>query len=238
MITLLKAVSNSDTTFSVSSDASLPASNGVLLIGTEQITYAENYLGTLYGVIRGVNSTSAASHASGDAVTVVSYYLAGGVTSVHADSSSNLTGAVRLVSGSNVTLTQSGQDIMVAASGGAALARPVEAIIAGPFAASNNTFVDTPLTAAITLSSASNRCKITCMFFVQVHADDTGYHTIKRNSTAIGGSVGLMAGGAHTDGEMRTLVYIDTPGIAACTYTLQQKSASGQSLQTGLAAKT
>lgn len=73
-ILLLKAVSDSDTTFSVTADPSLPQSNGLLLIGTEKITYADNYMGTLYGVTRGVGGTSAAAHLAGVSLALTDFY--------------------------------------------------------------------------------------------------------------------------------------------------------------------
>jgi hypothetical protein len=236
-LTLLTAVGSSDTTLSITPDSSLPLVDGLLLIGTEQITYATNFGGTLYGVTRGVNSTSAASHAVGVSLSLLANFQgsATGVSSIHADSGANLTGAVRFVSGSNVTLTQSGQAITVAASGGTSVyLQAVQGTSTVATTASNNTFIDTTLTASITLSDAAHRVKVTAVFWTQVHADDIGYHTIKRNSTNIGSAtLGLCAGGAHTDGDQRSIVYIDTPATTSCTYTLQQRSGTGQSLQTG-----
>lgn len=51
-------------------------------------------------------------------VTAASSGSAGGVTSVHADANPNITGAVQLVSGTNVTLSQVGQAITITSSGG------------------------------------------------------------------------------------------------------------------------
>lgn len=77
MSILLKSISNSDTTVMFSEDASFPITNGVILIGTEQITYSVNYMGTLYGCVRGANSTSAASHTQGVTISLINFYQAG-----------------------------------------------------------------------------------------------------------------------------------------------------------------
>jgi len=74
MSTLLKAISNSDTTVWIQNDASFPLLNGVILIESEQIAYNSNYNGTLYGCVRGYNSTSAASHSLGVAVSFFAYF--------------------------------------------------------------------------------------------------------------------------------------------------------------------
>lgn len=75
-IVLLKDVSDSDTTFSVTADASLPQSNGLLLIGSEEITYTDNYMGTLYGITRGVNSTTPAPHLAGVSLSIRDFFSA------------------------------------------------------------------------------------------------------------------------------------------------------------------
>lgn len=74
MSTLLKSISNSDTTIMFSEDALFPVLDGVIQIGTEQISYDSNYMGTLYGCVRGFNSTSAASHTQGDTISLVGFY--------------------------------------------------------------------------------------------------------------------------------------------------------------------
>jgi hypothetical protein len=74
MSILLKSVSNTDTTLSVSDDASLPESEGVIKIGSEIITYDENYMGTLYGCGRGARSTSATSHSVNTSISLVDFY--------------------------------------------------------------------------------------------------------------------------------------------------------------------
>lgn len=74
MSTLLKSISDSDTTIMFSEDALFPVADGVILIGTEQINYTTNYMGTLYGCVRGVNSTSAAAHTQGATISLVDFY--------------------------------------------------------------------------------------------------------------------------------------------------------------------
>jgi len=51
-------------------------------------------------------------------ITSASNGTVGGVTAVHSDSNPDITGNVHLVSGTNVTLSQSGQDITINSSGG------------------------------------------------------------------------------------------------------------------------
>lgn len=65
------STTNSATTITVVSAAAFP-STGTVLIDSEQLTYTGKTSTTLTGATRGVNSTSAASHTSGAAVTVIS----------------------------------------------------------------------------------------------------------------------------------------------------------------------
>jgi hypothetical protein len=67
--TLSAAISVTDTTLTLASAANF-ALNGVIKIGTEQLTYnGVNYsTNTLTGLVRGYNGTTAVAHASGDAV--------------------------------------------------------------------------------------------------------------------------------------------------------------------------
>jgi hypothetical protein len=67
--TLSAGISATDTTISVTSAASLPAT-GYLLVGTETIYYGYISGNTLYSCARGQNNTTAASHSSGDAVAI------------------------------------------------------------------------------------------------------------------------------------------------------------------------
>jgi hypothetical protein len=119
---LSKAISNSDTTLMIYSDVDFPDS-AVIQIGTEKITYAERYKNTLYGCIRGAQSTTPAAHLINSFVLLVDYYYtpsvpATPVTSIHADSETNLTGDVQLVSGSSILLTQVGQSITIDSTAG------------------------------------------------------------------------------------------------------------------------
>jgi hypothetical protein len=66
----------------------------------------------------GPSNPAAAASAGTSLKAAPSDHVHQGVHSVHADSNANLFGDVRLVSGSGIALTQSGQDITVAASGG------------------------------------------------------------------------------------------------------------------------
>jgi hypothetical protein len=74
MALLLKAISNSETTLMISTDSSLPESDGVIKIGSEIIIYDELYMGTLYGCIRGARSTIPASHVNGSLISLIDFY--------------------------------------------------------------------------------------------------------------------------------------------------------------------
>lgn len=83
MINLLKEVNDTETIFSITQDPSLPLTNGLLLFDLEQITYTDNYMGTLYGIVRGANSTTPVAHDVGTIGSLVDYFSApssGGVT--------------------------------------------------------------------------------------------------------------------------------------------------------------
>ncbi len=109
MSTLLKDISNSDTIIMFSEVASFPLVSGVVLIGTEQIAYDSNYNGTLYGCVRGYNSTSAASHTAGDAVSLFGYYhaLAGEAGSFTSVTVSGLTASTALTADASKVLASS-----------------------------------------------------------------------------------------------------------------------------------
>lgn len=74
MSLLLKAVSSSDTTLMITPDTSFPAVDGVIKIESEIINYTVNYMGTLYGCVRGVQSTSAASHVINSTVSLLDFF--------------------------------------------------------------------------------------------------------------------------------------------------------------------
>jgi hypothetical protein len=74
MSTLLKSISNSDTIIEVSSDSSFPENDGIVVIGSEHIGYVKFFMGKLYGCTRGFQSTVAASHDLGAAISLVDYY--------------------------------------------------------------------------------------------------------------------------------------------------------------------
>ena len=99
-----------------------------VLPGTASGTFSGNLTGNVTGIASG-NLTSAT-----------------GVASVSKNGSAQLHGDVTLSQGSNVTLTQSGQDISIAATGGEA----------GVSSISAEGSPATPLTGAVTLSEGSN----------------------------------------------------------------------------------
>lgn len=289
MSTLLTAISNSDTTISTSNDPSFPASSGLIVIGTEQIAYASNYQGTLYGCVRGVNSTSAASHLAGVNVSVLDFYssVAGGsetfssitvsgltaskalttnsskvltssattdtelgyvagvtsavqtqlntkltsstgVTDVHADSNSALHGAVQLISGSNVTLTQSGQGITIAASGGTSFVRQmVQQAYSTHYTSSTASYTSTGYSISITPATSSSRIKIEAYF--PCSATGETYLTFYRNNTTnVSPGAGLLTRINSTSAIPVAISCIDSPSTtSATTYTIYVQPSSG-----------
>lgn len=75
MSILLKDISDSDTILMFATDASFPEDNGVIQIDDEIITYVSNYMGTLYGCTRGVQSTSPTSHTSGTPIILLDFFF-------------------------------------------------------------------------------------------------------------------------------------------------------------------
>jgi hypothetical protein len=72
--TLSSSINTSVTSLTMASSSSF-ASSGTVQIGTELITYTGNSGGTLSGLTRGANGTTAASHSSGATVTDASNYF-------------------------------------------------------------------------------------------------------------------------------------------------------------------
>ncbi len=73
--TLSSSINTSVTSLTMASSTSFPSS-GTVIIGSELITYTGNSGGTLTGLTRGANGTTAASHSSGATVTDASNYFA------------------------------------------------------------------------------------------------------------------------------------------------------------------
>ena len=73
--TLSSSINTSVTSLTMASSSSFPSS-GTVIIGTELITYTGNSSGTLSGLTRGANGTTAASHSSGATVTDASNFFA------------------------------------------------------------------------------------------------------------------------------------------------------------------
>ena len=73
--TLSADINASATSLTIASSTSF-ASSGTVIIDNELITYTGNSGGTLSGLTRGANGTTAASHSSGDTVTDASNYFA------------------------------------------------------------------------------------------------------------------------------------------------------------------
>jgi len=66
--TLSAGINTSVTTIGVASVTGLPTAGGIIIIGTEQITYSGISSLNLTGCVRGVNGSTAATHTTGDAV--------------------------------------------------------------------------------------------------------------------------------------------------------------------------
>lgn len=79
MAILLKAISDSDITLMFTEAQVFPVANGVIKIDSEFISYTSNYMGTLYGCVRGVNSSSAAAHVAGSTVLLSEYFTANAI---------------------------------------------------------------------------------------------------------------------------------------------------------------
>jgi hypothetical protein len=73
--TLSSSINTSVTSLTMASSTSFPSS-GTIIIGSELITYTGNSGGTLTGLTRGANGTTAASHSSGATVTDASNFFA------------------------------------------------------------------------------------------------------------------------------------------------------------------
>jgi hypothetical protein len=73
--TLSSGINTSVTSLTMASSSSFPSS-GTVIIGTELITYTGNSGGTLSGLTRGANGTTAATHSSGATVTDASSFFA------------------------------------------------------------------------------------------------------------------------------------------------------------------
>ena len=73
--TLSSSINASVTSLTMASSSSFPSS-GTVIIGTELITYTGNSGGTLSGLTRGANGTTAATHSSGATVTDASNFFA------------------------------------------------------------------------------------------------------------------------------------------------------------------
>ncbi len=115
-------------------------------------------------------------------------------TTIHADANSNLTGDVQLISGTNVTLTQSGQGITIAATGGGGGGPLVQ--IAKTESTSNITtmstsFVATSFMAKTLTGTSGNWLRITVSGIgIRLDVADTAFYTVLQDGASIGGANG------------------------------------------------
>jgi hypothetical protein len=100
---------------------------GIIQIGSEKISYTNLTDLDFLGCTRGYAGTTAVSHNKGVYINFVSVIptVATDVTSLHADTEANLVGDVTLLSGTNVTLSQVGQEITIDAAGGGGVSNPM-----------------------------------------------------------------------------------------------------------------
>lgn len=117
---LTQAIGITNTTINLANTTGFAVNGGIVTINSEQIKYITASDTQLITCTRGYNSTTAASHVDGSTVTFDSAIPTpvDDVTSIKADSNVQLTGDVELVSGTNVTLSQTGQSITVNATSG------------------------------------------------------------------------------------------------------------------------
>lgn len=90
----------------------------------------------------------------------------------------------------------------------------------------SSSFVDTAITVSITPKINTSQILILAFFTSGQAAGDTGFFTIARNSTNLGGSNGLARILANNEDAM-SLGYLDSPAtISAITYKIQYKNVS------------
>lgn len=151
---------------------------------------------------------------TGSQVATVSSTAA--VKTIHADAHANLTGNVQLVSGTNVTLTQVGQAITIAASGGGSSPNIVQFIDTAQ--SDNPTATPTPTTTAVAItSSVGQMIRITATGSVQPQGG-TMYMSLFKDGVNL--ATDHMATSSGTTGESGAMLqFLDTAtDSAAHTY--------------------
>lgn len=161
------------------------------------------------------------------------------VSSIHADSNANITGNVQLISGSGVTLSQTGSAITVNATGGATGGpfQVIQATSTTRESTASTTFVASSfLTLFITPSSAAHRVKLTCSSLTG-NANNGIIVTIFRNAVNLGSATfGFGGNNGATDAvnPQFACVYVDSPATtSATTYTVNFRSVSGGTVRFG-----
>lgn len=161
------------------------------------------------------------------------------VSSVHADSSANITGNVQLVSGTNVTLTQSGSGITVASSGGGGgggVAQVIQSTLTTAATTASATFVTTGLTLNITPSNVSHRIKLWVSGFMSPGAGQPIF-TIKRGSTDLGSNnygFGGITASTDTGAFQFACAYVDSPATtSSTTYTVHFRTDNAATVSFG-----
>lgn len=253
MSTLLKAISDSDTVIMFTEGALFPNSEGVVKIGTEILSYAENYMGTLYGCVRGIQGSSAAAHAVGDEVTITDFFSGAGggsgtfstvtVTGLTASKAvvtdgskalaSSATSATELGYVAGVTSAIQTQLDAKAALSQLKVFQVVFASATTNFQTTSDTFQITNLTATITPTSTSHRILVMAYGTMETLAAKEGNFSIFRGATNLGnangfGDVFIPGGAANVPVSIFT---VDSPAsVAALTYSMQIKNSDGVSL--------
>lgn len=137
------------------------------------------------------------------------------VTSIHADSGPNLTGAVQLVSGTNISLNQVGQAITVNASGGGGLPVVMQSTC-GTVSGVGTTFTATGLSITITPSSVSHS------ILINVNLNEVNIPGVN-TSTEVGLKVQVSKDGAPIYTSLRAAGGNGVPGTESryATVTIQ-----------------
>lgn len=196
----------------------------------------------LTGNVQLVSGTSITLSQVGQAITINGT----GVSAIHADGSANLTGSVQFVSGTNVTLSQVGQAITVNATGGGSSVTPsvqAEAVIRNTY---TGAFTATPLASSFTLSSASNKVKVSmsgALFLsdISMYATVTlfvdGVNVVTNGDLGINALTAFGNAGSTTDGFFvpSAFSYLHAPGdTAPHTYAVAIATTGGNAQYPGV----
>ncbi len=149
---------------------------------------------------------------------------ASGVTSINKTGSTALTGAVTLTGGTNVTITQSGNDLSIAASGGGSgpvvyFNKPAGNITR---AATSVGAFSTPWQITGVVVASGQNVKLTAQMMLGTPTNKDAIICIKRGSTQIATFVFVASGTTVGINWSESLIWIDeNPGAGTYTYEVQ-----------------